>query len=225
MFSGACPGVDCWSAAHTVTVAAVNDATSEGNHVSAISHVVSSSDARYDGITVAGISVAIRDRRLIFVAGTSPFSPAVGLAGLDAICAADANKPTTDTYRAMVAATTRLPCTTANCAGGSAEHVSWVLAPATRYYAVDGNTLIGQTNAGAGIFTFPLTSAWTGAGASHPWTGMNADWTVSADNCSNWTSTATNGRNGAYGFTNSGAINGGLNACTTTWPSIICVAQ
>ncbi|MEM6839224.1 MAG: choice-of-anchor D domain-containing protein [Cyanobacteria bacterium P01_C01_bin.120] len=50
-----------WDQAQTVTVTAVDDGAIEGNHTSSISAAVTSGDAKYDGFTLAPVTVAIAD--------------------------------------------------------------------------------------------------------------------------------------------------------------------
>ncbi|NJK66383.1 MAG: hypothetical protein HC941_07485 [Microcoleus sp. SU_5_3] len=50
-----------WNVAQTVTVAAVDDGLVEGNHTGAIAHTSTSTDAKYNGITIGGVDVAITD--------------------------------------------------------------------------------------------------------------------------------------------------------------------
>jgi Ca2+-binding RTX toxin-like protein len=50
-----------WNIAQTVTITAVNDAVTEGNHNSTISHTVSSTDANYNNFTLSDIAVSITD--------------------------------------------------------------------------------------------------------------------------------------------------------------------
>jgi hypothetical protein len=50
-----------WNVAQTVTVTAVDDTLVEGNHIGTIAHTVSSGDSKYDGLTIAPLSVAITD--------------------------------------------------------------------------------------------------------------------------------------------------------------------
>ena len=45
----------------TVVVNAVNDAVGEGDHTGLITHTSASADAAYNGLTIAGVSVAIVD--------------------------------------------------------------------------------------------------------------------------------------------------------------------
>ena len=50
-----------WNTPQTVTVNAVNDTAIEGDHSGSISHAVSSSDAKYNGLSVASVTVSITD--------------------------------------------------------------------------------------------------------------------------------------------------------------------
>ena len=50
-----------WNVAQAVTVTAVNDTVVEGNHTGAIAHTVTSTDTKYNGLTIAPLTVAITD--------------------------------------------------------------------------------------------------------------------------------------------------------------------
>ncbi len=50
-----------WNVAQTVTVSAVDDQIVEGSHTGSITHAVSSGDTRYNGLSVAGVTVQITD--------------------------------------------------------------------------------------------------------------------------------------------------------------------
>ena len=50
-----------WSSPQTVTVRAVNDSSAEGPHTSTISHTVSSSDSRFNGISIADLIASVAD--------------------------------------------------------------------------------------------------------------------------------------------------------------------
>ncbi len=50
-----------WNVPQSVTVTAVDDAVAEGSHSSVITHSVSSTDANYNGITVASVNVNVQD--------------------------------------------------------------------------------------------------------------------------------------------------------------------
>jgi len=53
-----------WNVPQTVTVTAVDDAIIEGNHTGTITHSVTSSDANYNGVTVASVDATITDNDL-----------------------------------------------------------------------------------------------------------------------------------------------------------------
>ena len=138
-----------------------------------------------------------------------------GISGADAQC--NTSPPTVGSYKALlVDGTTRVACTSAQCAtSGAAEGVDWVLAPNTKYVRADGTTVIGTTSAAA-IFAFPLTASIGTNGYSY-WTGLNADWTTSSDSCSGWTQT-TSGFSASEGLANtsdSQAISGVSDSCAT----------
>lgn len=50
-----------WNTPQTVTVSAFNDNTVEGAHSGSITHTVTSADSNYNGLSVAGLSVAVTD--------------------------------------------------------------------------------------------------------------------------------------------------------------------
>jgi uncharacterized repeat protein (TIGR02543 family) len=50
-----------WSTPQTVTVAAIDDAVSEGAHSARVTHAAASADAAYDAITVADVEVSVTD--------------------------------------------------------------------------------------------------------------------------------------------------------------------
>ncbi|MBE7440417.1 MAG: DUF1554 domain-containing protein [Spirochaetales bacterium] len=119
-----------------------------------------------------------------------------GVSGADAKCnSADANKPGSGTYKAMIVqGTTRRACSTANCTSSS-ENIDWVFKPGAQYYRSNRTTLIG-TASSAGIFA---SAVWD-TGETRFWTGLGSDWTNSANHCLSWTS-GDNGQAGSYGLT------------------------
>ncbi|MEI7013459.1 DUF1554 domain-containing protein [Leptospira licerasiae] len=155
-----------------------------------------------------------------------------GIAGVDNNCSTDANKPAGGgTYKALVTdGVNRRACTTASCSGGTSEHLDWVLKPNKEYRRKDGTTVIGTTTAN-GVFTFPLTNSveilanlvvTNGIG-----TGMNADWTSNANDCSDWSTNAggTSSTVGTWDSTGSGLIGGaGTSGCSNTH-MVVCVEQ
>jgi subtilisin family serine protease len=50
-----------WNTAQTITVTAIDDTAIEGSHTSKITHTLSSTDSRYNGITVPSVTAAIAD--------------------------------------------------------------------------------------------------------------------------------------------------------------------
>jgi cysteine-rich repeat protein len=136
-----------------------------------------------------------------------------GVAGADAQC--NLSPPNGSTYKALlVDGTSRLACTAAECEGASLQGIDWVLAPNTTYVREDGTTVIGTTNAAA-VFVFPLEASIATSGFSY-WTGLNADWTTSEDNCSGWTGTSGFYADEGLGdATDSGAIQGVSESCAT----------
>lgn len=168
----------------------------------------------------------------IFVTGVT-WSPSGGVSSADTFC--NNNKPegVTGTYKAMLAdGSSRVACTTANCAGasGTSENVNWVFRPYTQYQRADG-TNIGTTT-DKGVFTFPLGTAMSATILDLAWTGLDADWTPYSETCNAWTD-STNGYFGLVGNANSvNAAGGGLDmalAATLTQcnssRNLICVEQ
>ena len=172
--------------------------------------------------------------KYIFVSAATSNGSLGGISGADAICNSDAERPdTTVTYKAMLVDTAgaRVACTTANCSGGNAEHVDWILAPNTEYRRVDGTTIIGTTNSLA-LFSYPLTNGLDTDATLIYWTGFNnaaADFTTSdtSNTCTSWTSGAGGGAlNGKRGNGNSnyGAFGSGQDWCNVTY-HLACVQQ
>lgn len=50
-----------WNSAQTITVTAVNDSKKEGPHSATISHSVSSSDGKYNGLSISSVAVSVTD--------------------------------------------------------------------------------------------------------------------------------------------------------------------
>jgi hypothetical protein len=152
--------------------------------------------------------------------GTSGYDGNLGgVAGADAKCNADPDKPATPvgaTYKAVLVDGTdpeiaRVACTTANCTTPSG---SWVLYPDTPYINASGETL-GTTNS-AGIFTSTLQNIIAPPvfqvqyAFNMVWTGLATGWVTATGpevSCSGWTTNAIN-PTGSYGDT-SGTSPGG----------------
>jgi len=56
-----------WNVAQSVTVTAVDDAIIEGNHTQSISHTASSTDAKYNGISILPIAANITDNDVVVI--------------------------------------------------------------------------------------------------------------------------------------------------------------
>jgi hypothetical protein len=121
-----------------------------------------------------------------------------GVAGADATCNSDPNKPNDSIYKAVITASTRRACSSGFCAtGGKSENLDWALYSDRPYYLAD-ETLVGKTNE-SGIFKDDLQERIE-EGTTFFWLGLNANWTNHAQNCSNWTDSVV--PNGGFGDTN-----------------------
>lgn len=149
--------------------------------------------------------------KVIFITAASFNGNLGGVAGADALCMADANKPAgSATYKAMIAdGVNRAACTSDNCVnGGATEHVDWVLAVNTPYFRPDRTTRIGSTMSDIGIF--PLVTESGGrlinsfSDQSYDiWTGLTQSWVSGLGNCQNWRSSGNAGPTGSCGNTTS----------------------
>lgn len=116
------------------------------------------------------------------------------VAAADAVCAADAGKPVTGTYKALIwdAGVRQAPST------------DWPLRSGVAYTRPD-STAIGTGNSD-GSLTLPLTNGIIAAAGTYHWTGLsNASYPVLAaglGNCTNF----TNNTNGVQGTTGTGSI-------------------
>ncbi|EMY69250.1 DUF1554 domain-containing protein [Leptospira vanthielii] len=172
-----------------------------------------------------------------------------GPAGADLKCGADANKPSTGSYKAMLTTDggTRVACTTTNCTAQS-ENTYWVFVE-NRYYvrANDSASLFTPNSAGilpasSSIFsTAPYTmSEFFDSGALKTfWTGFAAPnnyWQVASlqvtNTCSNWTSgsvTPTASEGGRVGNSNANdytAFRNGPNGVScSSLNHLVCVEQ
>lgn len=152
------------------------------------------------------------------LSGGATFS---GVAGADALCNSDVNRPSLlSTYKAFLASssgTVRRATVTANLGDGQ---VDWVLQPNMRYFRGDGVTLIGTT-ASNGLLGFNLANAPTGT--SSYWTGMNTSWQHAAD-CAGWSFSGT-GLLGNGLQVSSAAISGAGQNCNFPGFGLLCAEQ
>lgn len=238
--AGACPGPGNWCTAQTVTVAAIDDAVAEGPRGYTFTHTAASADANYNGIGIESVLVAVADNdKFMFrtaavhngdfdndatLGGNGDGS---GIAEADAFCMADANRPNTSTYKALLVkaapAPNRQASTTPNAGDGQ---VDWVLIPNMNYFRQDGVTPVFSTNA-AGIFVFGAMTNSFAASAGDYWTALRADWrTVAGLSCAGWSATAGNGRTGDPAATAATALERAAppTSCATAL-ALLCVEQ
>ncbi|TGK82573.1 hypothetical protein EHQ24_15150 [Leptospira noumeaensis] len=173
-----------------------------------------------------------------------------GPAGADLKCNADANKPATGTYKAMLTTDNgaRRPCSSDNCGGGVSENTDWVFQSGRIYIrASDSASLLSPNSAGilpadgSGNFTtnpYYLNHSFDSGTTKEYWTGFaqstNFWQTATAqpeNSCSGWTTNATTsptsngGRVGSSSSTNYAALrNGSGRSCSTSY-YLLCVEQ
>lgn len=164
-----------------------------------------------------------------------------GPAGADAKCLADANKPSSGTYKAMITdGTNRRACTTDNCGGAgldASENVDWVFQFGRIYIrASDSASLF--TPVAAGIIVAPgtiLNHNFDSGTPKYFWTGIaqNPDyWSTASSSpnytCSNWTSNANISDGGRVGISDSTSYtafrSGGGRNCNDSY-HLVCVEQ
>lgn len=190
---------------------------------------ISNASGTISGTAVTNVSVTCIAQKILFITAAATNGNLGGIAGADAFCNADANKPNASTYKAMISdGATRIACTTASCSGGPGEHTDWPLAANTRYVRADGTTEIATTNANA-LFPIPLTNTYLVAlgtnQAARIWVGLYSDWTSHADRCTGWTvADATQGAHARQDTVSSQAVNYSFQDCSDT-NSLACAEQ
>lgn len=176
-----------------------------------------SDEKKVESTTAAEVAVV---KKKMFVTASTYNGNLGGIAGADAKCAADANKPATGTYKALIVG----GVSPARAAEPGSQQ-DWVLGANTEYYRLDGTTLLFKTNS-SGVFTFgTLDNALSGT-SSITWTGLNSSWVVNANTCISWSEGVNNytGASGLADRVNSAFIRDGLTACDVL-ASLICVEQ
>lgn len=216
-----------WNIPQTITITGVNDSVADGDITySIITNPATSSDPLYNGINPTDLTLTNIDvgEKRTFVSSAASIGNLGGIAGADAVCNSDAAKPsiTPNIYKAMIVdGTTRKASTTTNAGDGQ---IDWVLLPSTSYFRTNGTTQIMTTNAN-GIFPFgTLTNSFETAAIPY-WTGLNTNWTTSANTCSNWSSMAGNGQVGQATPTTNASISGASSPCNGAVPFLLCVQQ
>ncbi|AUO00221.1 hypothetical protein C0V70_13535 [Bacteriovorax stolpii] len=116
--------------------------------------------------------------------GNQGASAAAAITTLDSLCNSDSNKPSTGTYKALVASDARNPST------------DWVLYPNQAYVRKNGTTPIGTTT-GASVFNGTLTNAVVDIAGNY----INWMTGIDIDASGNWSGSNTN--NTCINFTSS----------------------
>ncbi|TGL56056.1 DUF1554 domain-containing protein [Leptospira kemamanensis] len=163
-----------------------------------------------------------------------------GPAGADEKCAADANKPSSGTYKAMVTdGANRRACSSPNCGGGVGENIDWIFQSGRIYIRSSDSASLFTPNA-AGIINAPATILnhsfdsgvtkyyWTGFAQTNYWEEATFQTTNS---CINWTTNATTptasegGRVGASNVTDYTAFRSGNGRSCSDSYHLVCVEQ
>jgi len=228
-----------WCTNQTVTVTGVNDSLFDGN----VAATIETGDAvsvgtDYDGLVVTDRSVTNRDndKRIFLTANlhSGDFDNDAGLTGggatnadgdpmgeADQFCSVDPDYPGSGTYRALIVDGVNRRGSLNPDAGDG--RINWAFTPLYEYYRQGDSTAIFTANANA-ILPFGSLSAEFTSGAAFYWTGLNADWTTSADDCTNWSGTISAGQTGDGGSTGSASISNGTTVCNAS-RRLLCVEQ
>ena len=216
-----------WNIPQTITITGVNDSVADGDITySIIINAATSSDPLYNGIDPSDLSLTNVDvgEKRTFVSSSASIGNLGGIAGADTVCNSDPGKPSIipNVYKAMIVdGTARRASLSAN-AGDS--QINWILLPSTSYFRSNGTTQIMTTNANS-IFPFgALTNSFESAAIPY-WTGLNTNWTTSANTCSNWSTMAGNGQVGQATPTTNASISGASSPCNGSVPFLLCVQQ
>ncbi|MCR9144973.1 MAG: DUF1554 domain-containing protein [bacterium] len=240
--AGACPGPGTWCTGQTVTGSANDDGSVEGTHAGSFAHAATSADPAYNGVGIAGVTASIVDNdRFTFhtaavhdgdfdndatLGGNGDGS---GVAEADQFCMIDANRPSADTYKALLVKSPlgggpqRRASQNPNAGDGQ---IDWVLAPNINYYRADGSTLVFSTNAN-GLFVFGAAANSFAATPGDYWTGLAPDWRVTPplQSCGGWSANGgVNGRTGQGTAVNADAISQASTGCGAT-AHLICIQQ
>lgn len=108
----------------------------------------------------------------------------------------------------------------------TSEHIDWVLKPNKEYRRDDGSIVIGNTTKN-GIFESDLTNEISSVitGTNLTITGLNANWTNSSNDCSNFSATVGNVSIGSHiEKTITSVIAFGDTVCSSN-RKLICVEQ
>ncbi len=172
------------------------------------------------GGDAAGDSSSQEDLRVFVTA--AEYTPGTGIAGADAHCMADANRPADGVYKALIAGTTRGICADADCASGPSP-VDWVLAAASSYVLAPDGVELFETDSDA-LIAWPIAVVLTPGGVNQ-FSGFDRDWTLRPDfHCDDWTSTTGDAGVGWTHSLDSAFLQGGSVGCDASRP-LVCVEQ
>ncbi len=201
----------------------------DDSSVLAVTMLGALTSAQASGAGTAGVAI-----KKVFLSAAQPAGNMGGIAGADALCNADGNKPDAANYKALlVDGVNRRACVNANCtptAGG--DGLDWVFQAATTYYRDDGGgnySPVLTTNANR-VAGFPLlTNGFNASGANEYWTGLETDWTVAFSgsdlDCSDWAG-AGSGQTGIGGSATTDAISVNTPICIIGGTyHLVCVEQ
>lgn len=151
--------------------------------------------------------------RIFVTAATTTANFGGHVSAADAQCMADANKPVTGTFKALLWHDTERTTTT-----------DWPLKPNTQYFRTDGVTPITSTDALSQL-TFNFTNA---IGGGNVWSGINiftSPWEgLPGSNCFNW-SNNTLASIGLGGATDQTALGFDVFTCQVDTAQLYCVEQ
>ncbi|MCE9596785.1 MAG: DUF1554 domain-containing protein [Spirochaetia bacterium] len=152
---------------------------------------------------------------------TSSYSTAGlgSVAGADAICNTDINKPAGGVFRALIAGPgARVGSITANVGDGQLD---WVLKPNKKYYRAADDRLIQETNS-VGLFPFPIKESIADT-PGNAWTGLTAGW-ITGGHCSSWSAIGGTADAADTRALTTDAVGGVPVVCTSS-AKIICVER
>ncbi len=214
----------------TVNGTAVASGSASGNislstGANAISVTVTAEDGSTTVYTVTVTKLGATMKRL-FVTSSTHNGALGGIAGADAKCNADSNKPSDgSTYSAvLVNGVGRIACNgTSNCTLIS-ENTNWSIGASLNFVrASDGAALF--TSNTAGIYSFgTLANPIESSGSRTYWTGLTNSWNLSGSHCTLWVLSLGTGQTGDSSQTGTGAIATGTANCNT-FKSLLCAEQ
>lgn len=202
-----------------------------------------------NGTSNAGVIISIRIEAVVykvFVTAATFDGNLGGVAGADAKCNADTNKPSTGTFKAMITEDARRACSLSSNCTSAAENIDWVFQSGRLYIrSSDSARLLSPNTAGIlpanmlGAFTNPFTldhpfdsgSAklfWTGMAVSNYWNLATVGFNPNPYSCENWTSNANipdGGRAGISNSTSYTAIRSGSGRNCNESLHLLCVEQ